>query len=62
MNDRQIADIVNELTTVAKEFHNTQQLRERIARVVVPHLKQAQRWEQDSINLGWIENPDRMGQ
>ena len=39
LKDRQIAALVNDLRDIAVEFHGTQQLRERIARAVVPALK-----------------------
>lgn len=42
IKDNQIAQIVNQLRAVAKEFHNTEQLRERIAHIIVPALKAAQ--------------------
>ena len=42
MKDHEIATLVNEITSVAREFHATQQLRERIGRPVVAALKQQQ--------------------
>lgn len=39
IKDHEIAKIVNDLRDVAVEFHATQQLRERIAQVIVPALK-----------------------
>lgn len=39
LKDHQIAALVNELRDIAVEFQGTQQLRERIAQVVVPALK-----------------------
>lgn len=39
LKDHQIAALVNELRDIAVEFHGTQQLRERIARAVIPALK-----------------------
>lgn len=39
LKGHQIAALVNELRDIAVEFHGTQQLRERIAQVVVPVLK-----------------------
>jgi len=39
LQDHQIAQTVNALTAIAKEYGHTQQLRERIAHVVVPILK-----------------------
>lgn len=43
--DHEIARAVNTLRDIAIEFHGAQQLRERIARVVVPLLKRASRDE-----------------
>jgi hypothetical protein len=37
--DHQIAQTVNALATVAREYGDTQQLRERIAQIIVPLLK-----------------------
>lgn len=39
MKHHEIAKLVNELTKVAKQYGQTQQLRERIANVVVPTLQ-----------------------
>jgi hypothetical protein len=39
LKDHQIAALVNELRDIAVKFHDTQQLRERIAQVVVPALQ-----------------------
>lgn len=39
MKDHEIRGIVNELTEVAGNYANTQQLRDRIASVIVPVLK-----------------------
>lgn len=39
MKDHEIAQLVNELTKVAKEFHATQQLRERISQLVIKAVK-----------------------
>ncbi|MRV72517.1 hypothetical protein GJ700_12435 [Duganella sp. FT92W] len=41
VDDRRIADTVNALRDVAVKFHDAQQLRERIAHIVVPLLKAA---------------------
>lgn len=46
MKDHEIAKVVNELRDIATQYHDTQQLRERIASIVVPILKQP-------------DNPDR---
>lgn len=42
MKDHEIAKIVSELTKIAVEYGHTQQLRERIASLIVPHLKELQ--------------------
>lgn len=42
ISDGDIAKIINALRDVALDFHATQQLRERIAHIVVPLLKAAQ--------------------
>lgn len=39
IKDHLIAQAVNQITAVAREFHATGQLRERIAQIVVPLLK-----------------------
>jgi len=39
MKDHEIAKLVNEITSTAMLFHDTQQLRSRIADVVLRHLK-----------------------
>jgi len=39
LKDHEIAKIVNELRDIAVQFHASQQLRERIAQVIVPVLK-----------------------
>ncbi len=47
MKDHEIRELVNKLTDVAREYGQTQQLRERIARVVkdaVPREKQVARY------------------
>lgn len=41
MSDAEIRETVNQLRDIAIQFHNTQQLRERIAHVVVPVLAKA---------------------
>lgn len=41
--DHQIAALVNELRDISVKYHDAQQLRERIADVIVPHLKQLKR-------------------
>lgn len=40
MKDNEIAQLVNELREVAYNYHDTQQLRSRIANLLVPKLKQ----------------------
>lgn len=37
--DHEVRELVNDLANAAREFHNTQQLRERIAHLVVPFIK-----------------------
>lgn len=56
LKDHQIAALVNELRDIAVEFHGTQQLRERIARVVVPALKAktADSVLEDAARLDWL--------
>jgi hypothetical protein len=39
LKDHQVAALVNELRDIAVQYHGTQQLRERIAQVVVPALR-----------------------
>lgn len=39
MKDHEIAQVVNQLTAIGKTYGHTQQLRDRIAAVVVPLLK-----------------------
>jgi hypothetical protein len=39
MKDHEIAQTVNRLRDIANDFHGTGQLRERIARLIVPLLK-----------------------
>lgn len=39
MKDHEIREIVNRLRDIAVLYHDTQQLRERIAGVIVPILK-----------------------
>jgi protein associated with RNAse G/E len=39
MKDHEIRELVNEVTEVAKEYANTQQLRERISMAVKEHLE-----------------------
>jgi len=39
MDDRTIADTVNAVRDIALNYHHTEQLRERLAHVLVPHLK-----------------------
>jgi hypothetical protein len=41
IKDHVIRDMVNDLRDIAKTFHNTQQLRERIANKLVPLLQSA---------------------
>lgn len=56
LDDRKIADTVNQLRDIAIQFHGAQQLRERIAHVVVPLLKVAPDSEPipDRIHSQWL--------
>ena len=38
MKDRQITEVINTIRDIANEYHDTQQLRERIAAVLRPVL------------------------
>lgn len=67
LKDHQIAALVKELRDIAIEFHGAQQLRERIAQVVVPALKaksaysvpeDAARWKFVEANLTYAEFRD----
>lgn len=49
--DHEIAAAINELRSIAVEFHNTQQLRERIAQVVVPLLKRTTAVHRHTVKL-----------
>ena len=40
MKDNEIAEIVNQLRDIAITYGGMQQLRERIGRVIVPHLQE----------------------
>jgi tRNA C32,U32 (ribose-2'-O)-methylase TrmJ len=42
LKDHQIAELINELRDVAKKYSDTQQLRERIAHILVPVLRNLQ--------------------
>lgn len=52
MKDHQIAEVVNQLRDIALQFHGAQQLRERIAHVIVPLLKEPQ---PDTVRLDWFQ-------
>jgi len=39
MKDHEIAELVNKLTAISREFHDHQSLRDRISRVLVPAIK-----------------------
>jgi hypothetical protein len=66
MKDNEIKNIVNELRDLAITFGQTQQLRERIHRCIVPVLKKMHEVEQENIQLrslmqgwscyGWKDN------
>ena len=49
IKDHQIAALVNELRDIAVQYHGTQQLRERIAHVVVPVLRAADSVLEDAV-------------
>lgn len=53
MNDRKIADTVNELREIAFQFHSAGQLRERIAGVIVPLLKSAPAMAVEPVACAW---------
>jgi hypothetical protein len=40
MKDHEIRELINELTKVAREYSATAQLRERIAQIILPKLKE----------------------
>lgn len=56
LKDHEIAQVVTKLRDIAKEFHATQQLRDRIGNVIVPALKAAHenaaRWKFLEDNVG----------
>lgn len=39
LNDHAIREIVNQLRDTAVDYHSTQQLRDRIAHIIVPYLR-----------------------
>jgi cell division protein FtsB len=56
VKDHEIAALVNELRDIAIEFHDQQQLRERIAGTVVPALKRLSTEAQagrDALDIAW---------
>ncbi len=56
MKDDQVAKTVNKVTKVAREFASTQQLRARIADVLVPVLKRTcdyDRGRMDGYSTSW---------
>lgn len=58
MKDHEIAKLVNDLREVAIEFHGAQQLRERIAQLVVPaidRLKAERNDRQAKIDMLMLE-------
>jgi hypothetical protein len=61
MKDHEKAKLVNDLRDIALEFHDTQQLRERISQQLGPVFKRLDYLEDRNFQLGWIESPDRMG-
>ena len=54
LKDHQIAALVNELRDIAVQYHGTQQLRERIAHVVVPVLRAAPSVLEDAARLDFL--------
>ena len=54
VKDHQIAALVNELRDIAVQYHGTQQLRERIAQVVVPVLRAADSVLKDAARYRWL--------
>lgn len=57
--DNEIAQLVNELTLIAKHFHNHQSLRDRISKVVVDTIKLSELSEVSSNS--WEGYVDKMG-
>lgn len=51
MDDRKIADVINAVRYIAITYHGAKQLRERLAHLLVPHLKQLQELEVTEVNL-----------
>ncbi len=45
MKDHKIAELVNKLTAISKEFHDHDSLRERISRAIVSTIKSDKRKE-----------------
>ncbi len=60
LKDHQIAALVNELRDIAVQYHGTQQLRERIAQVVVPALRAADSVLEDAARLDWLESQSQV--
>jgi hypothetical protein len=58
LKDHQIAALVNELRDIAVQYHGTQQLRERIAQVVVPILRAADSVLEDAARWRALQSPD----
>jgi hypothetical protein len=56
LKDHQIAALVNELRDIAIQYHVAQQLRERIAQVVVPAVRaaQADSVQEDAARYRWL--------
>lgn len=49
MKDHEKRELVNALTEVAVKYATTQQLRERIARLVLPALSEPRCWESTTV-------------
>ena len=54
MKDNEIALMVNDLTKIAKQYHNHQCLREKISKLVTEELKENHLYEK----APWWANPD----
>lgn len=61
MDDRTIADTVNTVRDIALNYHHTEQLRARLAHVLVPHLKCIAELERvQGVLVGALDKIDRM--
>ena len=55
IKDHEIAQLVNTLTATAIEFHDSQQLRQRISQLIVPALKGKAQQEQTAQEKCWCD-------